>query len=256
MTRAFRIALRNAVVYRSVWHGSMLLSFLQPTLFLTAMGLGLGRLVDRGPAALPGGVSYLDFLGPGLLAASCMQTGSFESSFPISGKMTWRRTYDAIMATPTRVIDIVIGELAWMAFRLFLVAVPFATVLAAFGTAPATTLIAAVPAAILTGLAFSAPMVAYAGHLDPGDNFNVVFRFVITPLFLFSGVFVPVSSLPAPLQAMAAATPLFHGVELTRGLVLHTLTARAVVVHVLYLCAMVAAGTAAAHWTFSRKLRA
>ena len=99
MIGALRIAQRNALVYRRAWRGSLFVSFLQPTLFLLAMGVGLGALVDGGGSPLPGGVGFLEFLAPGLLAATCMQTASFESSFPISGKMTWRRNYEAITAT-------------------------------------------------------------------------------------------------------------------------------------------------------------
>jgi lipooligosaccharide transport system permease protein len=116
--------------------------------------------------------------------------------------------------------------------------------------------IAAIPAAVLTGLAFSAPIMALAATLTKGGNFNVLFRFVITPLFLFSGVFFPISRLPERLQQVAALTPLFHGVELTRGLAMQTLTWPAAAAHVAYLCAMFAAGTATAVWTFTRKLKA
>jgi lipooligosaccharide transport system permease protein len=256
MLRALRIVQRNGLVFRRTWYGSVFLSILQPLLFLTAMGIGLGRLVDRGGAQLPGGVSYLAFLGPGLLAATCMQTASFESSFPISGKMTWRRNYHAMFATPVRVFDIVAGELAWMALRLTAVAAAFSAILFAFGVSRAAPLAIAVPAAVLTGLAFSAPIMAYAGILRSGGNFNAVFRFVITPLFLFSGVFFPVSRLPEPLQLAAAATPLFHGVALTRGIALGDLTWPAAAVHVVYLLAVLGIGMTAAVWTFTKKLYA
>ena len=109
---AFRIVQRNALVYRRVWRGSLFFNFLQPSLFLLAMGVGVGRLIGPGAFTFPGGVSFLSFLGPGLLASTCMQTATFESSFPIVGKMTWRRNYEAICATPVRVIDVVLGELA------------------------------------------------------------------------------------------------------------------------------------------------
>jgi lipooligosaccharide transport system permease protein len=256
MTRAFRIGQRNGLVYRRMWHSSLFLSFLQPLLFLTAMGIGLGRMIDRGGAALPGGITYLEFLGPGLLAATCMQTASFESSFPITGKMTWRRNYEAIAATPVGVADIVAGELAWIVVRLTTIAVAFTLMLLAFGAVHTVWMLAAIPAAVLTGLAFSAPVMAYAGMIKSGGNFNAVFRFIITPLFLFSGVFFPITQLPSPLQTAAAFTPLYHGVALTRGLALDTLTWPAALVHVLYLVGLVAIGMAAAVWTFSRKLRA
>ena len=255
-TGALCIVERNARVYRRVWRGSLFMSFLQPTLFLLAMGVGLGALVDSGGSPLPGGVGFLDFLAPGLLAATCMQTATFESSFPITGKMTWRRNYEAITATPMRIADLVLGELIWIGVRLTTVVVAFAAVITAFGVPRSPLALLAVPAALLTGLAFSALTMAYAATLKSNDNFNVVFRFVVTPLFLFSGVFFPLSRLPASLQTAAWFTPLFHGVELTRGLTLGTLESSAWLAHVAYLVAMLATGFVAALWTFTRRLRA
>jgi lipooligosaccharide transport system permease protein len=113
----------------------------------------------------------------------------------------------------------------------------------------------AVPSAVLTGLAFSAPIMAYAATLKNSNNFNALFRFVITPMFLFSGVFFPLTRLPEPLQWLAWATPLFHGVELVRGLTLGSLDPRLWFVHLLYLAALTAAGATAAVLTFGRKLR-
>ena len=255
MTRALRVVQRNALVYRRVWRGSVFFSFLQPTLFLVAMGIGLGSLIDRGGVPLPGGVSFLQFLAPGLLAAACMQTASFESTFAITGKMTWRRNYEAITATPMRVVDLVVGELAWIAVRLTTVAVAFMVVITAFGAPRSLLGLLAIPAAVLTGVAFSAPLIAFAGWVKTGADFNVVFRFGITPLFLFSGVFFPISRLPEPLQVVAWYTPLFHGVELVRGLMLGGLESPAWLMHVGYLFVMTALGAVAAAWTFTRKLR-
>ena len=255
MTAALRIVQRNALVYRRTWRGSVFFSFLQPAMFLAAMGLGLGRLVDRGGAALPGSVPFLTFLAPGLLAAACMQTAAFESSYPITGKMMWRRNYEAITATPIRVIDVVLGEVAWVAVRLVMVATAFTLVMAAFGITRSPLAWLAIPAAVITGLAFSAPIIAYAALLKNGSNFNVLFRFVITPLFLFSGVFFPVGRLPAALQGLAWFTPLFHGVELVRGVVLGTVQPVAAMIHVAYLSAMLIAGIVVGVRTFTRKLR-
>jgi lipooligosaccharide transport system permease protein len=256
MHGAWRIVQRNALVYRRVWRGSLFFSFLQPALFLVAMGVGLGRLVDAAGARLPGDVPFLHFLAPGLLAAACMQTAAFESSFPIAGKMLWRRTYEAIVATPIRIPHIVLGELGWMAMRLLMVATAFTFVLTMAGAARGPLVAAAVPAAVLTGLAFSAPIMAYAATLSSGANFNAVFRFVITPLFLFSGVFFPITRLPPPLRTLAVLTPLYHGVELTRGLTLNTIERGAAVVHVAYLLALFGVGFGIAIWTFTKKLHA
>src|SRR5512141_919066 len=158
MPRAFRIVQRNALVFRQNWWGSLIMTLILPTLYLAAMGVGVGAMVDRGSASLPGGVPYLVFLAPGLLAATCMQSASFESSFPVLGKMTWQRNYDAIAGTPMRVVDIVAGELLWIGLRLLLSAVSFTLVLTLFGAARSPLVVAAIPAAMLTGLAFSAPV--------------------------------------------------------------------------------------------------
>ena len=133
MIGAVRMVQRNALVYSRVWRGSVFSSFLQPTLFLLAMGLGLGAMVDAGGASLPGGVRYAEFLAPGLLAAAAMQAAGFESSYPVLGKMTWHRNYEAIAATPMRVSDLVLGELAWLAVRLTTIALAFILVMTAFG---------------------------------------------------------------------------------------------------------------------------
>lgn len=234
------------------------MNFLQPSLYLLSMGMGVGALVSRGDATFPGGVSYLAFLGPGLLASACMQTATFESSFPIMGKMTWRRNYEAICATPISPGAIVVGELLWLAIRLGMVATAFSLVLLAFGVIGSPMAVMAVPAAVLTGLSFSAPLIAFTGTLNntQGNAFNVVFRFIVTPLFLFSGVFFPVSNLPSWLQVVALATPLYHGATLVRGLVLGSIDMWAALGHTLYLVALTAVGVVAAFVTFARKLNA
>jgi lipooligosaccharide transport system permease protein len=253
MIAAVRMMQRNALVYRRIWRGSAFTSFLQPTLFLLAMGLGLGAIVDAGGAALPAGATYAQFLAPGLLAASAMQAATFESTYPVLGKMVWFRNYEAITATPMRVRDLILGELGWIAVRLTTTATAFVVVMTGFGIPRSPLVIMAVPAAVLTGLAFAAPIVAYAATLKSSNTFNVLFRFVITPLFLFSGVFFPVSRLPRPLELAAWLTPLFHGVELVRGLVLDAVTP-AWPVHVAFLAALVGAGFTIALRTFSRRL--
>ena len=256
MIGAFRMVQRNAIVYRRVWRGSIFFSFLQPALFLTAMGFGVGALVNRGDTSMLGGVDFLHFLGPGLLAAACMQTASFDSSFPITGKMSWYRNYEAIHATPMRIVDLVIGELGWMTLRLATVAIAFTIILTILGVPRSPIALLAIPAAVLTGLAFSAPVMAYAAVNRSGAGFNGMFRFVITPLFLFSGVFFPTTRLPDALQQFAWFTPLFHGVELVRGLTLNTIQSPVWLIHVAYLLGMLAIGVAAAIAAFRRKLRA
>lgn len=247
---------RNALVYRRVWRGTVFSNFLQPTLFLISIGMGLGSLIGRGHTTLPGGVDYLHFLAPGLLAAAAMQSASFESSFPVLGKFTWHRNYEAIYATPMRIGDLVFGELAWVAVRQSMVAAAFTIVLTVFHVPRSPYALLAIPAAVLTGLAFSAVIMAHAATLKTSDNFNVMFRFGITPLFLFSGVFFPTTRMPHWAQMLAWCTPLFHGVELVRGFMLGTLASPSWMIHVGYLGAMLATGALMGLRNFGRRLNA
>lgn len=254
--RALHLVERAARVYRRGWKRSVVLTFLQPLLVLSAMGLGVGALVDRGQGVLPGQVSYLAFLAPGLLAATCMQSAAFESSFPVHGRLVWHGSYLAIAGTPLRVTDIILGELTWVAVRLTLLATAFLLVAMAFGAARGGFVLVAVPAAVLTGVAFGACVTAYSGTLGRSGNYNAMFRFIITPLALFSGVYFPIERMPPLLQQLAVLTPLYHGVQLTRGATLHTLSLVSALPHVAYLVLMAAVGVSLAVVSFTRKLQA
>ena len=236
---AARVLQRNLLVYRRTWRGSLFGSFLTPLLYLTAMGIGLSQLMARGGSDMLGGVPYLDFLGPGILASSCMQTASFESTYPIMGKISWRRNYEAILATPIEVHHLLIGELGWIAFRLTTMATVFMIVLTLFGIPRSPLALLAIPAAVLTGVAFAAPIIAFSATRHNDSGFAALFRFIINPLFLFSGTFFPVSQLPDAVEWVAAATPLYHGVALVRGAVLDNMPSTWPL-HVAYLVVWVA----------------
>jgi lipooligosaccharide transport system permease protein len=255
MTAAARVLQRNLLVYRRTFRGSIFSSFVTPLLYLTAMGVGLGGLIGSQGSDVIGGYHYTHFLGPGLLAATCMQSAVFESTFPIMGKIVWRRNYDAMLATPLSVRDIVGGELLWIAFRMVLIASVFLGVLTLFGIPRTPLALMAVPAAVLTGVAFSAAIISFAATQRNDAGFAWMFRFVINPLFLFSGTFFPLTQLPAFAQWVAAATPLYHGVALTRGLVLNDATLLgAWYWHVGYLAAFTAVFAVVAHRLLSRRL--
>jgi lipooligosaccharide transport system permease protein len=251
MTVMTRVVELRAMQYRRTFRASMFTSFLSPVLFLAAMGVGLGTYVDRSGAATQalGGLSYLQFLAPGLLAATAMQSAAFEATFPIMGGLTWQKTFHAMYATPISPRDIVLGNLAWIAIRLASIAAIFTIVMTLFGAAASPLIVLALPAAVLTGMAFAAPIVAFSATQRTPEKFNAVFRFGITPLFLFSGTFFPLSNLPAALQPIAWISPLWHGVELSRGLALGTITQSPglALVHVAVLAAVLGAG---AWWAF------
>ncbi|HEV7810499.1 MAG TPA: ABC transporter permease [Candidatus Limnocylindrales bacterium] len=251
MTVMARVVELRALQYRRTFRASIFSSFLNPVLFLLAMGVGLGTYVDRSGTATAalGGLSYLQFLAPGLLAATTMQAAAFESTFPIMSGLTWQKTFHAMYATPVTPRDIVLGNLVWIVVRLAMIAAIFTVVMALFGAAASPLIVLAIPAAVLTGMAFAAPIAAFSATQRTPDKFNALFRFGVTPLFLFSGTFFPLSNLPAVIQPVAWLSPLWHGVELSRALALGTIDRdpALALAHVIVLVALVAAGS---WWAF------
>ena len=251
-----RVIEHRAVQYRRTYRSSVFTSFLSPLLFLTAMGVGLGGYVDRSGGAALGGLTYLQFLAPGLLVATVMQSAAFEATFPIIGGLNWQRTFHAMYATPLSPRDIALGNLVWMAVRVAMIAAVFTVVIVAFGAAHSPLVVLGIPVAVLTGMAFAGPIAAFSATQRTPNRFNVIFRFGITPLFLFSGTFFPIESLPNFLQPIAWISPLWHGVDLTRGLVLGTVgdNPALMVTHLVVLVAIVAVSTWATVQTIERRL--
>ena len=242
--------------YRRTWRGSLVSTFATPTLYLAAMGVGLGSLVNHSAgAARLGGVGYLSFIAPGVLAAAAMQIAAGEATYPVWVSIKWLKTYHAMLATPLGVQDVLVGHLAWMAVRLTITCTAFLAVMGLFGTLHSGLAVLALPAAILTGLAFAVPITAYAAAQVNDTGFALLYRLGIVPLFLFSGVFFPIDRLPAVLRPVAYATPLWHGVDLCRGLTLGGgLTPGGAAVHVVYLTVLTLGGFAAARVTYRRAL--
>lgn len=242
-----------AYSYKRTWRGSVATSFLIPILYLAAMGIGLGSLVDKHSHTIDG-VRYLYFLAPGLLASTAMQIGTNEATYPVMGAIKWIRTYFAMLATPLQVTDVLLGTMTWIAIRLTIVSTIYLGVIAGFGVAQSPLTILALPAAVLTGLAFSAPIAAFAATCQNDTWFSAIYRFGVIPLFLFSGTFFPISQLPAWLRPLAYATPLYHGVTLCRELVLGRVDWALVPVHAGYLLVLVIGGYLIARITFRRRL--
>ena len=251
---ALRVTEGNARVYRRTWRGSVISTFLNPVLFMLAMGLGLGALVDENPSNAGLGISYLEFLAPGLLAATAMQIGASDSSFAVMAGHRWTKTYYAILATPVGIGSLVYGHLWWVTLRLTFTSVVFVGIMALFGASPLWLGLVAVIPAVLTGMAFAGPTAAYAAWLDDAPGLTALFRFGIVPMFLFSGTFFPITQLPAWLQPVAYATPLWHGVALCRAITLGVETPAHWAVHVGYLVVWVVAGVVAARYFFHRRL--
>jgi lipooligosaccharide transport system permease protein len=248
-----RAALYWGYQYKRTWRSSVITSFLIPALYLTSMGVALGSLVDKHSHGVSG-VSYIAFLAPGLLAGTCMQIGTNDTMWPVMGAIKWMRTYLAMLASPLGIYDVLLGHLAWVAARISIVTTIYLAMMAAFGTVHSFWAILALPAGVLTGMAFGAPMAAFAATQEKDAAFSTMYRFVVIPLFLFSGTFFPISQLPRLLQYVAYATPLFHGVALCRDLTLGQGHVWVDLGHAAYLVAWVGIGYALGRRTFKKRL--
>jgi lipooligosaccharide transport system permease protein len=239
--------------YRRMWFGTMTVSFLNPIFFLLAMGVLLGTLVDDSDPDLDG-LTYLEFVAPGLLAATAMQTAASVTTFPVRAGLKWWRTYHAVVATPVRVGELVTGVVAWAGVRVLLAVGAFAIVAAVAG-AFASPLAALAPfAALLCGLAFAALIASLSVWMPSDQYLAALYRFGLVPLFLFSGVFFPISQLPNWLEPVAWVTPLWHGVALCRDLAAGTVPLWGTVLHVTYLSTLAVVGTVVAVRGCARKL--
>ncbi len=249
---ALRMLEGQLVAYRRTWRGSVISTFLNPVLFLSAMGLGLGSLVDRGNQL--GSVSYLAFYASGLLAAQAMQTGVGDAAYPVMAGIKWLKTYHAALATPLTVRDLVVGQATFILLRVTLSTVAFAVVASLFGAFGVAAGLASVPVVLLLGMAYALPVMAYTASLERDTALAGLFRFGLVPMFLLSGTFFPLDQLPAVLQTVARAVPLWHGIEVVRAITLSAPMAWAWWAHVGFLFAWAVIGGGLAVWSFRRRL--
>jgi lipooligosaccharide transport system permease protein len=253
---ALRVVEREARIYRRLWRGNAFSTFVGPSLYLGAMGLGLGGLIEANNTTVDG-LSYLQFVAPGLLAATSLQMAAGDSMWPVMAGTKWIRHYHAMVAAPLEAADVMLGHLGWMAIRLSMAGAAFLIVAALLGALASPLAVFALPAAVLTGLAFAAPLTAFAATQETDHRFALVMRFCVLPLFLFSGTFFPISQLPTWMQAVAWVSPLWHGVVLCRSATTATLPDggwAAIGVHLAIIMAFVVTGVAWGTRTFARRL--
>jgi lipooligosaccharide transport system permease protein len=249
--RAFRCWLLG---YRRTWRASICSSVFAPLFYLGAMGYGLGSLVDRNGTAALGGVPYVVFVAPAVLATQAMTTGMNDAAFPVFGAVHWNKIYVAARATTLRPADIYRGHLLFIAMRIALNSAFFVAIMAAFGLIRSVWAVALLPAAVLGGVAFATPVAAWSVTLRTITPINYLFRFGLVPLMLFSGTFFPISTLPGWLRPVAYATPLWHDVALCRALSLGTVTAGSAAISVGYLVVMAGLGLWWGSRTYRRRL--
>jgi lipooligosaccharide transport system permease protein len=240
----------HLATYRRIWRGSALSTFVLPLLTVLGFGLGVGEYVEGGV----GGVEYLDWIVPGLIATTVMQVVFFESTWPVLSSFNWVRTYEGQAAAPLRIDDILGGNLLYVLFRALTGAVAFLVVAAAFGALHSWAALAVLPVSLLLALAFAAPTFAYSSTVSSDSYLALLFRFAVIPMSLFAGVFFPVESLPVGLRWLAYASPLWHGVDLSRAATLGVPADWSVPGHLLYLTLWAGGGYAIARARFKKRL--
>jgi lipooligosaccharide transport system permease protein len=245
---AFKVWLRNLLVWRKLMVAGLALTFGEPFVYLIGLGYGLGRFIGD-----VSGMSYLTFLASGLLASSAMNASAFEGMYSVFTRMVHQQTYDAILATPLQVDDIVAGEMLWCATKSVIVGVPILLVATAMGAVTSPSALAAVPVFFLVGLCFAGPSIFVSSLAPSFDFFNYYVTLLITPMFIFSGVFYPIATLPAFAQVIVQALPLSHAVALIRPLVAGQ-PAQDVAQHVAVLLAYAGVGYLAATVFIRRRL--
>lgn len=227
-----------------------------PVMYLFAMGVGLATLVDRNSAGAFGGVTYLAFIAPALLASAAIMTAATEFTYPVMAGFKWRRVYYGPHASPLTTDQIVHGHVLAITARLTATTIVYFLIIAAFGASPSALGVLAIPVAVLSGLAFGVPLMAYSASVEEDrGQFALVMRFVVTPLFLFSGTFFPLDTLPVYLRWIGWISPLWHGTELGRALTYgYPVPAWLAVVHVLFLVVLAVVGLGRARTVYARRL--
>ncbi|WP_232256184.1 ABC transporter permease [Caballeronia glathei] len=206
---------RNYLVWKKLAVASMFGNLADPMIYLFGLGLGLGLMVGR-----VDGVSYIAFLAAGTVASSVMMSASFESMYSGFSRMHVQRTWEAIMHTPLTLGDIVLGEVIWAASKSVLSGVAIMLVAGVLGYASFPSMLYALPVIVLAGLAFASTAMIVTAIAPSYDFFMFYQTLALTPMLLLSGVFFPITQLPALAQHVALLLPLSHAVELIRPLML------------------------------------
>jgi lipooligosaccharide transport system permease protein len=214
--RARMLLVRSALAYRRAWL-AFVSGFFEPVFYLFALGQGLGSLVGALPGPDGSPISYAAFIAPGLLAASAMNGAVFDSTFNVFFKLRYAKLYDAMLATPLGPVDIALGEIGWALLRGGLYSLGFLAVMAGFGLLTSPWALLALPAALLVAFAFAAVGMAATSFMRSWQDFDLI-QLAVIPMFLFATTFFPLSVYPRPLQLVVECLPLFHAVELMRGL--------------------------------------
>ena len=250
--RSLRVWQRDADVYFTTWKTEFLPPLLEPILYVLAFGLGLGQLVKE--VHYQGRVlGYLEFMAPGIIAVAVMFWAFFETSFSSYVRMYYQKTYDAIVATPLLVEDVLLGELLWATTKALIAATIMLAVLTVMGLVAWPSGLLVLPIALVGGLLFAGLGMLMTSMVKTISQFNVPIFVIIMPMFTFGGTFFPVEILPDWALVVALALPLTHLALLTRAAVLGWSNAP-LLGSALYVTAFALVLVALALWRMKRRL--
>jgi lipooligosaccharide transport system permease protein len=213
--RFLRVWWRNAIVYRRVWKVNFLIPLFEPALYILAFGIGFRNLVGNvGYAGLT--LSYTEFIAPALIATAVMWNSFFETTYGSFVRAYYQKTFDAMIATPLSLEEIILAEVIWGATKSAAAAAIMLVVLCPLGYVALPSGLLIIPLSFIGGIAFGAVGMWFTGMVPSIDMFNLPIFLFLTPLFLFSGTFFPVAALPGWAQKASLVFPLYHCVEITR----------------------------------------
>ncbi len=227
--------IRNLVTYRRIWKVNFLVPLLQPAFYILAFGLGFSGLI--GDVDYAGRqLTYLQFMAPALVATACMWNAFFETTYTSFVRMHYQKTFDGMLATPLSLEEVIVAEIVWAASKAAAAVALMLVVLMPLGYAAFPGALLCIPLAFVGGLAFGAIGMFFTGVIPTIDMFNLPIFLFITPMFLFSGTFFPVSGIPAWAGVFTLVFPLYHLVELTRYLCIGAMESNPVY-NIIYLTA-------------------
>jgi len=212
LRRAFRVWQRHFMVYKKLYRYSVVLNFIEPALYIVALGLGLGAFVKE-----INGIPYINFIAPGFIASSSMFAATYECTYGTYIRMTFQKTFDAILATPVNLEDLVAGELMWGATKSMFYGAIIIIAISLFRLVDSPFIILLIPILFISGLLFAQLSMICAAIVPGIDSFNFYYTLFMTPMFLFSGIFFPLDPLPKIILYIAYFTPLYHLANLSRS---------------------------------------
>ena len=210
--RVFSVWQRHWLVYTKLYKTSFALNFFEPAVYLVAMGFGLGAFVQN-----IHGQPYINFIAPGIVASSSVFAAVYECTYGTYIRMTFQKTFDAILATPVNLDDLVAGELIWGATKSVIFGITIMIVIALFGLVGSWRIVLAIPFIFLGGLIFAELSVLFCAFVPGIDSFSYFYTLFMTPLFLFSGIFFPLDAMPHMVSNLAFFSPLYHLVSICRA---------------------------------------